>query len=175
MKRNLGFTLIELMMTVTIAAILLGIGVPSMSEFVTTNRRAAAVNMLVSDMQRARGFAITRRVRVVLCPSSDGVTCLPATTRDWSGGWLLFSDPDDDLAPGGAQDQLLNTQNALKNLKMPSSTGRFEFTAGGGVQSTFGGRVAICVDSDNTKARTIVVDGTGRTRLVKGSDELSCT
>lgn len=174
MARTSGFTLIELMVTITISAILLGIGVPSLAEFVKTNRRAATVNMMVSDLQRARGLAITQRVRVVLCPSSDGATCLAAHTQDWSSGWLLFSDADGNGAPGDAGDQLLNVQAAVKNMKIPANTGRLVFTAGG-TANMFGASIAVCADNIDGNARTIILSPTGRPRLVDGAGSLSCT
>jgi type IV fimbrial biogenesis protein FimT len=87
MNNQQGFTLIELMVTVAISAILLGIGVPSFRAMIQNNRIDAASNDLVSGLQLARSEAIKRGIPVVLCASSDQATC--AATPVWTTGWVV--------------------------------------------------------------------------------------
>ena len=94
MNRQRGFTLIELIITVAIVAILLAIGVPSFQEMMRNNRVAAHTNDRLSSLNLARSEAIKRGVRVSLCKSSDGLSC--ATTGDWTQGWIVFVDTDND-------------------------------------------------------------------------------
>jgi type IV fimbrial biogenesis protein FimT len=89
MNNQQGFTLIELMVTLAISAILLGIGVPSFRGMIENNRIAAASNDLVTGLQLARSEAINRGIPVVLCASSDQATC--ATTPVWINGWVARS------------------------------------------------------------------------------------
>ena len=107
-----GFTLIELMMTLTIAAILMTVAVPSFSTFTKNSRITASVNKVVSAVSLARAEASKRGVRVVLCRSDEVGSVDPdcsgagGTAKDWSNGWLLFAvgtsratplyDPDQD-------------------------------------------------------------------------------
>ena len=58
MKTEFGMTLVELLVTVTLVAILLVVGLPSYQSITTTNRMAAEMNALVSDLQYARGEAV---------------------------------------------------------------------------------------------------------------------
>lgn len=91
-SRQRGVTLIELIITVGIAAILLGIGIPSYQYVTTDNRMAGEVNDLLGTMQYARAEAIKEGNNVVVCASANGTACSNATT--WQTGWIVFSDPD---------------------------------------------------------------------------------
>lgn len=110
MNRQRGFTLIELIITVAIAAILLAIGVPSFQEMMRNNRVAAHTNDLLSSLNLVRSEAIKRGVRVSLCKSSDGLSC--ATTGDWTQGWIVFVDTDND-ATVDAGENILRVHGAL--------------------------------------------------------------
>jgi type IV fimbrial biogenesis protein FimT len=88
-RQSAGFTLLELMMTITIAAILLAIGVPSFRYVTASNRASAEINGLLGDMQFARGEAIREGQPVSICTSSDGATCLGIPS--WDRGWIVFS------------------------------------------------------------------------------------
>src|SRR3974390_1606006 len=105
--RAAGFTLLELMTTLTIAAILLSIGVPSFRYVTTANRASSEINALLGDLQLARAEALREGVYVTVCASTDGATCAGATA--WNTGWIVFTDapPLTTLEPG---DRLVKIQ-----------------------------------------------------------------
>jgi type IV fimbrial biogenesis protein FimT len=86
-----GFTLIELMVVVAIAAILMAVAVPSFRDVTERNRVSTQVNTFVGDLQLARSEAIKRGLAVSLCASSDGGSCLD--NNAWNRGWIMFVDP----------------------------------------------------------------------------------
>lgn len=92
--RQSGFSLLEVLVTVAIVAILLGIGVPSFQNLMDTNRMAAAVNDLVSGMHAARAEAIKRRANITICASSDWDTADPDcdAAAHFGSGWIMFTD-----------------------------------------------------------------------------------
>ena len=92
-----GLTLIELMITLAIAALLVSVAVPSFVTMVQRNRVATVVNSLVGDLQFARSEAIKRGLPVSLCPSSNGSSCLG--TSAWHSGWIVFPDDNASGAP----------------------------------------------------------------------------
>ena len=95
-----GFTLLELMITLTVAAILLGVGVPSFVDMVRSNRAATNINELSTAFAIARSEAIRRGANVRVCRSSDGATC----GASWADGWIVFvDDAATDTAPAGAR------------------------------------------------------------------------
>jgi len=89
--RALGFTMIEMLMTIAIAAILMGLAIPSFRYITNANRIASELNGLLGDLQLARVEAIKEGRTVTVCQSSDGLNCTNST--DWKSGWIVFSDP----------------------------------------------------------------------------------
>lgn len=87
-----GYTLVELMMTLGVLAIVTAVAVPGFRDFVQNNRAAADANALLGALHLARNEAITRGVPVSVCASSDNATCAGAT--DWSTGWIVFGDTE---------------------------------------------------------------------------------
>jgi type IV fimbrial biogenesis protein FimT len=90
-RRALGFTMIEMLMTIAIAAILMGLAIPSFRYVTNSNRIAGELNGLLGDLQLARAEAIKEGRTVTVCQSNDGATCTNST--GWQGGWIVFSDP----------------------------------------------------------------------------------
>ena len=89
--RALGFTMIELLMTIAIAAILMSLAVPSFRYITNSNRIASELNGLLGDLQLARAQAIKEGRNVTVCESDDGLSC--TGFANWERGWIVFSDP----------------------------------------------------------------------------------
>ena len=83
-----GFTATELLVTLTIVAILMALGAPSYRYVTTANRVSTEINGLLGDLQFARAEAINEGQPVTVCATADGSTCSGNTT--WSGGWLVY-------------------------------------------------------------------------------------
>ena len=88
--RPAGFTLTELVFTLTIAAILVSIGVPSFRSVTNSNRISGEINGLLGDLQFARAEAIKEGRTITVCSSADGATC--AGSNSWNTGWIVFMD-----------------------------------------------------------------------------------
>lgn len=89
-----GINLIELLIVICILALSLSVGVPGYQDLRTSQDRSAALIELVSAARLARSEAAMRRTLVRVCASTDGTSCSGA--NDWSRGWLVFEDLDDD-------------------------------------------------------------------------------
>jgi type IV fimbrial biogenesis protein FimT len=83
-----GFTLVEVMMTVAVAAILVAIGLPAMRTLVQNDRQWTQANTLVMGLNAARSEARKQDVAVNICPSTDGLTC---GGTSWAQGWVVVS------------------------------------------------------------------------------------
>lgn len=96
-RKDAGFTLVELLTVLTILALLLTVGMPAFSGVLDRQRVAGALHLLSADMAMARATAVMRREVIVLCPREAAGGC--SESRDWSGGWMVFRDPDGNRAP----------------------------------------------------------------------------
>jgi type IV fimbrial biogenesis protein FimT len=102
-----GVTLPELLVALTIAGILVVMGVPSFRYVTTQNRMSSEANALLGDLQFARGEAVKEGRPVTVCSSSDGATCSASTS--WDGGWIVFADSNGSQAVD-AGEPVLRTQ-----------------------------------------------------------------
>ncbi|MGQ9860680.1 MAG: GspH/FimT family pseudopilin, partial [Thiobacillaceae bacterium] len=91
-RRQSGVTLIELLVTISIAAILMAIAVPGFQDFFRRNRLDGATSDLMATLNYARSEAIRRGVPVSVCRSSNGTSC----SGGWQQGWIVFTNPDND-------------------------------------------------------------------------------
>ncbi|ARZ76352.1 hypothetical protein CCR98_20020 [Stenotrophomonas sp. WZN-1] len=90
-----GFTLLELMVTVAVLAILVTVALPSFSAMIARNQIAVAGNDLIAGLQLARHEAIRRNTAVQVCASADGRACSDVDWNRWivrtSSGVVLRS------------------------------------------------------------------------------------
>jgi len=91
-RRINGFTLLELMVTVAIVAIVAALAFPSFQGTLRSNRVAAFNNEVIGVMNLARSEAIRNGRGGIVCGSSSGAAC----DGNWAGGLLAFADADED-------------------------------------------------------------------------------
>ncbi len=89
-----GFTLIELMITLLVAAVIFGVGIPNFREFIANNRMATAANDIISALHIARSEAIKRRANVSICPSGNWDAANPTCNNGGrlGDGMIVFVD-----------------------------------------------------------------------------------
>jgi len=193
MKKNSGFTLIELMITVSIVAILLTVGVPSLKTFMQGNQLIASTNELVSAIHVARSEAIKLNSKVSICSSSNGTSC--SGSSSWKEGWIVFVDADGNLAGTGAACTAINTDCLLRvhegfndnqlTVKGVDSNAAaitsFTFTSRGLPRANNGssqsGAFSICSlnGTGNTiRSRAVVLSLSGRVRVSDNAAVISC-
>jgi type IV fimbrial biogenesis protein FimT len=89
MKKRSGFTMIELLITIAIAGILLGLAIPSFQDFSRRNFINAQVNRLIADVNLARTTALTRQRIASICASTDGAGCTGGSAL--GVGWITYT------------------------------------------------------------------------------------
>jgi type IV fimbrial biogenesis protein FimT len=104
--------MVELVIVMTIVAILLAISIPSYRYVTNGNRIAAEINGLLGDMQYARAEAVKEGQTVTVCVSVNGLTC-SAGNVNWQNGWIVFADVNGDQIFNAATDTLLRVQVAF--------------------------------------------------------------
>ncbi|MFT5532534.1 MAG: type IV fimbrial biogenesis protein FimT [Burkholderiaceae bacterium] len=123
-----GFTLIEVIVVIAIAAILLALAVPSFVSTTQRFRTLGEINSFTHDLQFARTEAIKQGVSVSVCASADGATCLNANT--WHKGWIVFTDATETRTV----DALLRVQTGWTNtdtLIADNAVSSLTFSRGG--------------------------------------------
>ena len=174
-----GFTLVELLVTISIATILLTMAVPSFSDFVKDNRMVTQTNDFVTALNLARSEAIRRGSRVTVCKSSSGTACTAG--GNWEQGWIVFVDADGDGAVNTAATDVLRVRAALAtgvtlkgatvlaNYISYVSSGATQQLAGGSAATQVGSLV-MCDDRGfGARARAIQISPTGRISSTAGN------
>lgn len=167
----------ELLVTMSVATILLTLGVPAFQDLIKNNRLTTAANELVGALSLARSEAIKRGVRVTVCKSSTGAAC--ANSGGWDQGWIVFTDPNNN-AIFDSGDALLRVREAVQsNLSITGNTNLSDYTsyvARGHSQLTSGafqaGTIKACDDRTGNVGKSLVVSQSGRIRVETGA---SCT
>lgn len=188
MPTRRGFTLVELIVTLALIAVLLGIAIPAFSGLVRENRLTTATNRLVRVISLARSAAIKHGQSVTVCQSHDQWSCDASAAGNWSAGWLMFTDPartgdcadhDRDGDCDGHAGRILR-QGGLQlpgHVSVHSNGGwnaeRVTFTALGtaaGFMRTF----TVCDERSPETARELILSMSGRLRVSRHAALESC-
>ncbi|MDO3380793.1 GspH/FimT family pseudopilin [Gilvimarinus algae] len=147
--KNKGFTLIELMVTLVVAAIFMAIAMPNFSTLIVNGRSDGLGEELAAVLQATRAEAVKRGRRVSLCASNaDGTGC----AGDWANGWLMFVDSAASDGAGatvlGAASDVLRHINDVDDQAVISATN--DGSAVSFVRYTSSGQLARIGGSANT-------------------------
>lgn len=170
-RSTAGFTVIELMVVITIVGVLAALAIPAFDDMIQNNRRTTTVNELLSNLMLARAEAAKRGQPVSLCglTSGGGTSCTGGTT--WDYGWMVFVDPNGDGVIASAADILRQYVNSYPDLKIRSSQ------AGGPVvlkpfnQAGTQAFLLVCDKRGDSKSRHVCVESNGRAR----AQETACS
>lgn len=127
-----GFNLLELMTTLTIGAVVLGIGVPTFTEAVANNRMAGAANDLVTSIHAARTEAVKRRAVVTLCASSNWADANPDCDLAGGTGWIVFFDADGSVSVDAGDTVILAHAPLHSSIMMDIDAGASPYLQFGG-------------------------------------------
>lgn len=177
-----GFTLVELIITLTIAGILGALAVPAMQAFILDQRLATQTNDFIADLNLARSESIRRASNVVICKQGGSVSSPScSTSAAWGAGWVVFVDtgspPDGAL---GSNETVLRIRQSLDGNNtlnaIPSSTNSIVFANTGLTTLSSSSEMAMrfCDSRGASKAVTVWVNFTGRARIDRTTVS-SCT
>ncbi len=178
MKRETGFTIIELLIVVVVAAVLAAIGAPSMGNFIKNNRLQSKTHAVMADVLNARGEAVTRKKNIVMCRSANSDAASPTcggTAQNWgSGGYITFVDEDADFDFGAGDLLLRRGAKATDQVTlMTNSTANADIRySSDGVLNQGGATAQLAVCDDRPEAdgfgRRIDIPAHGRPKIITG-------
>ncbi len=168
-RRRDGFTLVEMVTTLAIAAILLLAAVPAMGSLLARTRDADSEATIAETLRQARTAAVLHNVRTVVCPSRDGRHC--RSGDDWQHGWIVVADADHDGQADPGTQALAVVAPMASGSRMITSRGRGHITfqptgSAGGSNARF----TIC-HARERDGRSIVVANSGRVRIAAPEPE----
>jgi len=166
MTRAGGFTLIELMITLAIAAIVLSVGVPSFRGVIMDNRLVTQANLVVTSVKLARSAAVRYQRTATVCASTNFDDAVPncSASTDWSTGWIVWVDKDRDAATDANEIiSVFGPINAASTLNSTSAS-PLSYDARG-FALTGAADLTLCDNRSAETGRLIRVNATGRTNV----------
>ena len=194
-----GFTLVEMIFTVGLLALILGLGVPSFLEFSRNNRTTGIANDLLADLNLARSEAVKRRVPVTVCASANPLATTPtcsATNATSFSGWVVFIDDANAAAASSDDgDATIDTGETVIRQRATIPTGMTARSDAGFVTYTDSGfpksvgtspsvasatRVVLCDSRGNTAStagnsagRAVTISATGRAGVTRSISQIT--
>jgi type IV fimbrial biogenesis protein FimT len=166
--RNSGFTLIELMVTLGVAAIILSVGVPSFRGVIMDNRLVSQANQFVTSVKMARSAAVRYQRPATVCSSDDFNAAVPTCSGDpdWSDGWIVWVDKDRNGVT--AANEIISVFGPINESSTLSSATSSSFTYDArGFATTGGGDLTLCDSRTSEMGRLIKVNSVGRTNVAR--------
>ncbi|RGE41807.1 prepilin-type N-terminal cleavage/methylation domain-containing protein [Comamonas testosteroni] len=178
-----GFTAIELIVTIAIAAVLMAVAAPSFIGFQRNSELTSLTNKLLGSINTARGEAMK---------TGRNAFVIPANTTSWTSGWNVFVDMNSDNAYTEGTDILVQSNEAPSSFFEISGTNNaaasspyISFDSSGYARAIGGSgltnltlsikRTDVSTSAANEETRRIIVARTGKTRSCKPRSDSSCT
>ena len=173
--RPRGVTLWELLWVLVIASTIVTLAIPGFKGFLLDARRTADINAFVLAIQLSRSEAAKRGRPVVLCSTTDRLSCADNGER-FDSGWMVFVNSDDTRPPNrSAAETLLYFHAPQIHGTVAANRRLFEFRPFGWRSTN--GTVTFCDERGETQARAVIVSYTGRPRVAAegpGGRDLRC-
>lgn len=185
--RQSGFTVIELMITVTILAVLAAVAIPSFGNMIQNSRRTATVNELIANLMLARSEAAKSGQAVVICGVDTGnnnildASELGCSETDWRDGWIvaIWVDANNDTVVDASELQLppmrifINDHGGLTVTATAAAMRLRPFN-----QAGTAGNITVCDKRGAAHARRVCLSNNGRARVSEkdcnGTDAITC-
>jgi type IV fimbrial biogenesis protein FimT len=165
MCRSAGTTLVELLTTLAVVAVLATLAAPTFRSLQLDGRRTAVVNGFLHGLFLARAEAIKRAQIVSVCRSVDGQRC-DHGAGDWSAGWIVFVNRDRDDPPlRDAAEELIVSSGGWPGGTITSNRRAYSFRPA--TQGVVNGTIVFCDARGPAHARAIVISHTGRPRVAQ--------
>jgi len=184
LRQHTGFTIFELMLTLGIAAIIAGLAVPNIRDFIRNNRLSSVANDLLRGTQVARSEAAKRQANVVFCATADPSATPPTCSYGAFRGWVVFEDSVRNWQADSGEVVISRHDLVDASVTVVNDNGGIVSYASSGFADPPGTKtptrnIVICDARGNTDlgtgstARAVIIEATGRSRVTKRATEIT--
>jgi type IV fimbrial biogenesis protein FimT len=166
-----GFSLLELIITLALIAIITGIAIPAYTSFINTTKDQVASEKLLQALVIARNEALLRGVTLTMCKSLDHVSC----SGDWKNGQIIFIDSQHNATVTNKENIIYVLDSVEGVLHWQSSLHRdyLSFFPSGSTQGE-DGTFWFCHAGVNVASWAIIVNQAGRARVTTDTKKYIC-
>lgn len=165
-KRQFGVTLVEMMITLAIAAILLTLVAPNVQSILTRNKITAELNEMSGLLRFARFTAIDQQINTIACPTTNFTAC----SNDWNSAKMVFIDANGNNAKDAAEPILASSQAISSTNSVTSTANSIQFLDSG--VTVAASTILLCPNTKDAEfARALFVTLQGRTRVSTDTDD----
>ena len=172
-RKDAGFSLIEMIATLSVLAMLLAIAIPAFTTLLQGSRASGTYHLLTTSLAAARLRAIKDNAPVTVCPSADGRTC--RSDEVWSDGWIVYRDPDRDPQPQDNDAVIQRFGRVGGDLQLMSTSGRSRVRfqpAGWAYGSNLS--IRLCRPGPDGFLGSVIVNNAGRPRTERHPGGAPC-
>ena len=171
-KRHSGFTLMELMVTLAVAGIVLGMAVPNFRSFMLNSRLTSAANDFIVALHAARTEAVKRQLPVAMCATDDAGQAVPECSGGAYSQWVVWVDADNDWEPDNAANEpvLLRHMGVAQGVMVrvnADETGIVKFRPNGFAADAAAGQVPT--------SNVVICDSRGTAAISAGCGRSDCS
>lgn len=165
MKSQHGLTLIEMMITVAIAAILITVGTPGINNMLNQNKVIADINNLSTVARVARFSAVDEALPVIVCPTADYTNC----STNWQQTKMVFADANADGKRNIAEPIIASADALTAGNTLTGLSAALTFFADGSVSQQ--ATATICPSTGEAKqASALLISLYGRVAVATDSN-----
>jgi type IV fimbrial biogenesis protein FimT len=170
-KRSFGFTLVELLITLSVVSILALIATPSLSRIIASQRMSTNINELIASITLARSEAIKSSNAVIVCSNTTAAPTSCSGSTNWSQGWLVWVDRNNSGTVNPDPGEAIQVHSALAGpgSVMNSGIDRIIYSRSGFIAVATTRRFEFCDQRGASFAKAVVLDTIGRPEIDKAT------